>query len=501
MRGYSSFTMEESRPPKRVAPSVQNSAQGSAPKRVAPPVRIAPPVSGPSMDGVSHQRSACEAFHDSGPTLTEILEETTSQLEDALKINMSDGDDGDVLPAPAGVPSLLARPPAPYVDADAAAYCKRILQMLAAENVGPVIPPLAATVLERQVKSLHIVTCQGYEGAPIEEVRNLLIRNSEGDKLPRASLETIPQRLNPSQRQAVTSAVLCRSTLIWGSPGTGKTSVAVEILRHWSDADAALLSSHCYHNLATSDTNVNVDNMAARVSEIGLCVRRIGRAKAVRPSNRCLMLGLPAEQRRQFREAQVVACTAMGVGRHLFDGMTFARVLVDEAAQISEPSVLVPLARGCRQLAQMGDFKQLPPTVTQEKALATGLGESLFERLYYSQPSITLSVQYRMHPFIARFPRMHFYATSAIEDFQDEDSTHAIWLHVTTRAWVVQAGLVGSWLAAWSTDRPPQGKPSMSNFFLLLERMYPRHTSGIQENPSWPNSGIPEKAFPAYKKS
>ena len=171
----------------------------------------------------------------------------------------------------------------------------------------------------------------------------------------------------------MTAAVTCRSTLIWGSPGTGKTSVAIDILRHWSDADAALLSSHCYHNLATSDTNVNVDNMAGRLSESGLCVRRIGRKKAVREENRCLMLGLPAEQRRQFRDTQVVACTAMGVGGDVFDGMTFARVLVDEAAQISEPSVLVPLARGCLQLAQMGDFKQLPPTVTQEKALATGL--------------------------------------------------------------------------------------------------------------------------------
>ena len=129
----------------------------------------------------------------------------------------------------------------------------------------------------------------------------MLIRDSEGDKLPCASLETLPERMNPSQRQAVTAAVTCRSTLIWGSPGTGKTSVAIEILRHWSDADAALLSSHCYHNLATSDTNVNVGNMAGRLSESGLCVRRIGRKKAVREENRCLMLGLPAEQRRQFR--------------------------------------------------------------------------------------------------------------------------------------------------------------------------------------------------------
>ena len=150
--GSSSEVHPQRSAPKRVAPPIrrdgvsheqeqeleQNSAPG-APKRVAPPVRIVPPETDASRRirsanglscgswihpsagvGVSHQRSARETFHDSGPTPTEILEETTSQLEDALKVTTSDGDDGDGLPASVSVPSLLARPPAPYVNADAA---------------------------------------------------------------------------------------------------------------------------------------------------------------------------------------------------------------------------------------------------------------------------------------------------------------------------------------------------------------------------------------------
>ena len=56
-------------------------------------------------------------------------------------------------------------------------------------------------------------------------------------------------------------------------------------------------------------------------------------------------------------------------------------MLIDEATQASEPSALVPIIRGCRQLILVGDHKQLPPTVISEKAEKGGLNQSLFERL------------------------------------------------------------------------------------------------------------------------
>ena len=55
--------------------------------------------------------------------------------------------------------------------------------------------------------------------------------------------------------------------------------------------------------------------------------------------------------------------------------------MVDEATQATEPAVIVPLTRGCRQLVLVGDHCQLPPTVLSTKAEEEGLGVPLFSRM------------------------------------------------------------------------------------------------------------------------
>jgi regulator of nonsense transcripts 1 len=50
-------------------------------------------------------------------------------------------------------------------------------------------------------------------------------------------------------------------------------------------------------------------------------------------------------------------------------------------AQATEPSVLVPITHGCRQLVLLGDHRQLRPTVVSDAAAEGGLRFSLFERL------------------------------------------------------------------------------------------------------------------------
>eukprot|EP00951_Prasinocladus_malaysianus_P031731 scaffold305896_cov16-Prasinocladus_malaysianus.AAC.1 len=49
--------------------------------------------------------------------------------------------------------------------------------------------------------------------------------------------------------------------------------------------------------------------------------------------------------------------------------------------QATEPSTLVPLMRGARQVALVGDHKQLPPTIISREAELAGLNVSLFDRL------------------------------------------------------------------------------------------------------------------------
>ena len=88
----------------------------------------------------------------------------------------------------------------------------------------------------------------------------------------------------------------------------------------------------------------------------------------------------------------------------------FPTVIIDEASQATEPATLVPLTQGCEQLVLVGDHYQLPPTIKSMRAAQQGLGVSLFTRLAMAgiQPSL-LTLQYRMHPFIAQFPSQRFY--------------------------------------------------------------------------------------------
>jgi superfamily I DNA and/or RNA helicase len=75
-------------------------------------------------------------------------------------------------------------------------------------------------------------------------------------------------------------------------------------------------------------------------------------------------------------------------------------------SQATEPSTLVPLLKGAECCILAGDPKQLPPTVTSEKAAAAGLSQTLFSRLEAETdiPVFLLDRQYRMHPGINAFP-------------------------------------------------------------------------------------------------
>jgi superfamily I DNA and/or RNA helicase len=91
-------------------------------------------------------------------------------------------------------------------------------------------------------------------------------------------------------------------------------------------------------------------------------------------------------------------------------------VLVEEAAQLIEPAVLVALERGCQQLVMIGDWLQLPPTVA-DLAKGTVLDVSMMQRLVQELrlPKITLDTQQRMHPTISDFPRIEIYEKCFID--------------------------------------------------------------------------------------
>jgi regulator of nonsense transcripts 1 len=243
--------------------------------------------------------------------------------------------------------------------------------------------------------------------------------------------------LNESQRLAVEGAATNRLTLVQGPPGTGKTAVAIRILQHWArlSASEAVNGLSPAPILATSDSNIAVDNLVEGCANVGLRVVRLGRPEAIRPELLRFCIDRPPsayssnsssgsfqssannasasgfkDKMKNLKNAQVICCTCIGSGGDILDGMTFDRVLVDEATQATEPAVLVPLTRGCRQLVLVGDHCQLPPTVLSTRAEEEGLGVPLFSRMVAcSVAPFMLDTQYRMHPCIAMFPSDLFY--------------------------------------------------------------------------------------------
>ena len=212
--------------------------------------------------------------------------------------------------------------------------------------------------------------------------------------------------------------------------------MAIRILQHW----ARLAESNVARGenprpiLATSDSNIAVDNLVEGCAAVGLRVVRLGRPEAIRPELLRFCIDRPPSSYSNFgggsnsqyggnsagmafkdrmkalKKAQIICCTCIGSGGDILDAMTFERVLVDEATQATEPAVLVPLMRGCRQLVLVGDHCQLPPTVLSTRAEEEGHGVPLFSRMVAcGVPPFMLDTQYRMHPCIAMFPSDLFY--------------------------------------------------------------------------------------------
>ena len=260
--------------------------------------------------------------------------------------------------------------------------------------------------------------------------------------------------LDESQSEAIKTAVSQRLTIIQGPPGTGKTHTAVHLLRSLIDMGRGPI-------LACAESNVAVDNLLEGLLDLGVKAIRFGRPVKVREALREATLDAQVSRHpkqdeiafireeneamrsklhdlkgkekglahrdlnknyREIREleqritdevlasAEVLCTTNIGAGHFTLANRRFSIVLIDEATQATEPSALVPIVKGTRQLILVGDQCQLPPTVTSQRAEEGGLDISLFERLLSNGlPAHMLTTQYRMHPTIREFPSSRFY--------------------------------------------------------------------------------------------
>ena len=256
--------------------------------------------------------------------------------------------------------------------------------------------------------------------------------------------------LNTTQEHAVNEVLRAKDVaIVHGPPGTGKTTTLVEAIYETLRRESQVL--------VCAQSNMAVDWISEKLVDRGLNVLRIGNPvrvddkmlsftyerrfeahpdyellwslrKAIRElrknrkhrddkyhqklerlKDRATALEISINQQ-LFGEARVIACTLVGSGHRLLDGMKFGTVFIDEAAQALEAACWIPIRRAGRVIFA-GDHCQLPPTVKSYEALKGGLGRTLMERIVEQHPDVVtlLTLQYRMNEEIMRFSSDWFY--------------------------------------------------------------------------------------------
>ncbi len=220
--------------------------------------------------------------------------------------------------------------------------------------------------------------------------------------------------------------------LLWGPPGTGKTSVLIKNIGkyyiNWTNKRILLLAY----------TNRAVDEICKALKTIDedLDFIRIGSRYSTSEEYKPYLLSERTKVKSKRSEIAemlhnhniYVGTVASTLGKSvLFDIIDFDLAIIDEASQILDPQLIGLLSR-FKKFILIGDHKQLPAVVLQdakktvvgdEKLEEIGINNrsnSLFERLYRRAESQKwyhaigkLSYQGRMHQDLMKFPNKHFY--------------------------------------------------------------------------------------------
>ncbi|RLI65700.1 MAG: hypothetical protein DRO88_03780 [Promethearchaeia archaeon] len=321
--------------------------------------------------------------------------------------------------------------------------------------------------------------------------------------------------LNESQEEAVKCALQAkRLALIQGPPGTGKTTVIVEIIHRYLSSLTLSSQDSQSHNSGMSGTtekrrkgtlnrfiqtknryvppripillcaytNKAVDTVVEKLVQSYPKIKciRVGNVHSssstvVKSYNLEVLSTVkkkiqtssgekeqftvdPLKVRMLLESADVIATTTIKAGTLLLQPYSFVLTIIDEAGQVVEPGVLIPLLKGKKGIL-VGDHQQLPPIThfspdIEEKNLqilqnssireklnfdwSNGINRSLFERLIPQFKGTNnfslLKIQYRMHKTISQFISQTFYQGELIPgEIEGRNIGEISWLDIFTK--------------------------------------------------------------------